>query len=78
MYKNEDRALNPVELTHEELSLASGGYYPGYYYYGGYDYDKINQAQASLQNQMAKVGHAYHVSTVQAQVSGQSQNAVTH
>ena len=75
MYKNEDRALNPVELTHEELSLASGGYGG---YYGGYDFDKIKQAQFNLQNQEAFVGHAYHVNIHQTQVNFQNQGARTY
>ncbi len=76
MYKNEDRALNPVELTNEELSLASGGYYP--YFPSYHNTDVVDQVQASIQNQKAKVYHGFYVSNVQAQVSGQSQNAVTH
>ena len=72
MHKNEDRALNPVELTNEELSLASGGFYP----YGGFD--KINQAQLNKQIQKAYVGHAYVVDITQTQVSFQNQGAGTH
>ena len=76
MHKNEDRALNPVELTNEELSLASGGYYPGYYYYGGYDF--VDQDQFNLQNQKAYVYHGYNVHIHQTQVNLQNQGAYTH
>ena len=70
MHKNEDRALNFVELTNEELSLASGGF-GGYY---GYD-RWVNQAQLSKQNQEAYVYHGYKVNIDQTQVNFQNQGA---
>ena len=76
MYKNEDRALNPVELTHEELSLASGGFGPYFYPYGGFDV--VDQAQLSVQKQKAFADHAKVAVIGQTQASVQNQEAVTH
>ena len=75
MYNNEDRALNPVELTHEELSLASGGFGG---YYGYYNTDFVDQFQGSKQNQETVVAIAGLAVIGQTQASVQTQDARTY
>ena len=67
MHKNQDRTLNCVELTNEELSLAAGGSWPYWGYPHGWSNDDyVNQH--STQFQIA-LGNAQ---SLQSQVSNQN------
>lgn len=91
MSKNEDRAskMKPVELTDEELSLASGGCGPivviqnqvniqnqTALVLGGLGFTFVRQTQVSTQNQLAIVGGLHPASVTQSQISLQDQGTI--